>query len=89
MATSTTAASVIVPFPVTMRTAPSSVDFSNLAVGVFAGAPTAITGVALDAAGLSQTALQLTGASGLTQFRTYALLANGTTSNFLAFNAEL
>jgi hypothetical protein len=89
MATSTTAASVIVPFPVTMRTAPSSVDFSNLAVGVFAGAPTAITGIALDAAGLSQTALQLTGASGLTQFRTYALLANGTTSNYLAFNAEL
>jgi hypothetical protein len=88
---STTNAAICVQPPVPMRVAPTSVDFSNLAleiVGVAAYAATTCT-ISGSENGTHQTVLNVGGASGLTQFRPYSLHANNTTSSFLGLSAEL
>jgi hypothetical protein len=84
----TTASSVTRGALVSMRTTPSSVDFSNVTLydGVtFFG----ITGLTIWAATESHTfALLATGATGLTQYRSYFLLSSGA-AGFVALNAEL
>jgi hypothetical protein len=89
LASTTTAAQGQVLFPVTMRTAPTSVDFSNLTLydGVNFNAVTALTINAPTAGGFGSL-LNLTSSS-LTAFRSYSLLANSTTSSHLGFSAEL
>jgi hypothetical protein len=87
-ATSTTAASILIPIPVQLRTNPSSIEFSGLSL--FDGtAFTAVTGATLDNAGVKIVVVVATVASGLTQFRPYQLGANNNANMFLGINAEL
>ena len=84
----TTASSVTRGALVSMRTTPSSVDFSNVTLydGVtFYG----ITGLTIWGATESHTfALLATGATGLTQYRSYFLISSGA-AGFVALSAEL
>jgi hypothetical protein len=89
-ATSTTAAKVLVPLPVTPRVPPTSMSSGgNLAL------TDGVNTVGLNAApvlfipSIGQQQLNLTVASGLTQFRPYALLQNNDATSFIAFNMEL
>jgi hypothetical protein len=78
--------------PVTMRTAPSSVDFANLALTDGSNTPPAVTSVALDGSLNSSpncAQINFNVASGLTQFRFYTVTNNNSTSGYLGVNAEL
>jgi hypothetical protein len=86
---STTAAQIIANPPVTMRAAPSSVEFGNVGLGDGTNAPVAITAITIPHGGLNAIQLTATVASGLTQFRPYAILNNNNNTGFLALNAEL
>jgi hypothetical protein len=87
-ARSTNQVDAVVNFPSTMRTTPTSLDYSN--IGVYDGSTvTATTAIALDQTSPMFGALLITVASGLTQFRPYSLLSNNTTSAYLGFSAEL
>jgi hypothetical protein len=89
-ATTTTAASVLVPFPVTMRAKPTSIDSSNLAVTDFFGFSNSASVVALQAD--EETSLlarvNLT-TTGLTAYRPVALRSNNNVNGYLGFSAEL
>jgi len=75
-------------FPVTMRVIPSAIDFSTLAL--FDGVTLfTATNAAINTQSRNIGTLNITVASGLTQFRPYELLANNSTSSFLGFTAEL
>jgi hypothetical protein len=87
-ARSTNQVDIVVNFPSTMRTTPTSLDYSNIAV--YDGSTvTATTAIALDQTSPMFGGLLVTVASGLTQFRPYSLLSNNTTSAYLGFSAEL
>ena len=90
IANSTTACRISVTPPTEMRIKPNSVEFANLSL--FDGqAFFAVTGTTLDS-GINTPRLPYVNcgvASGLTAFRPYFLIANNTTSAFLAFSAEL
>jgi hypothetical protein len=89
-ATSATNVSGTVVLPTTMRVAPTAIDFSTL--GAFSsGANIAITAATLDttAVGLNSAAINFTVAAGLTQDRTYWIVANNSTSGFLGISAEI
>ena len=88
-ARSTTVANILVTFPVTMRIAPNAVDFSTLQVTFPGLSGDAVTALALDSTSTNTADLFCTVASGLTQFRPYALGNNNSTSGFLGFSAEL
>jgi hypothetical protein len=77
-----------VRLPVTMRAAPTSVDFSTICV--FDTATTiAVTAVSLLYETFNHGSIELTVASGVTQFRPYTINGNASTSAYLGFNAEL
>ena len=89
-ATSTTNVSGTVVLPTTMRVAPTAIDFSTL--GAFSsGANIAITNAVLDTAavGFNSAAINFTVASGLTQDRSYWVVANNSTNGFLGISAEI
>jgi hypothetical protein len=88
LAFSTTQANVSVPLPSNLRTTPSSIDSSTLALfdGVTVTAATNVTSQ-YPSKGIGN--LNITVASGLTQYRPVFLLANNSTSAFIGFNAEL
>jgi hypothetical protein len=87
-AASTTIAQCIVNLPVTQRIASAVVDFSTLSL--FDGVTfTAVTAMAFSAQSKNQPRLEATVASGLTQYRPYALLVNNSSAAFIGFNAEL
>jgi len=87
-ARSTNQVDIVVNFPSTMRTTPTSLDYSNIAV--YDGSTiTATTAISLDQTSPMFGGLLVTVASGLTQFRPYSLLSNNTISAYLGFNAEL
>lgn len=79
---------VSTPLPVRMRVAPSSLDYSTLAVydGV---SVIAVSSLTLDAGTNTDYASLNLGASGLTQFRPYFILGNNSSTAYLGFNAEL
>jgi hypothetical protein len=86
-ANSTSVARAVVPLPVTMRVAPSSLDYSGLywddQTGVFS-----ISGASIFTA--SPNAVCISGSSsGLTQFRPYALDLQTANSSYIGFGAEL
>jgi len=87
---STTGAYVTLIHPVTMRTNPSSVDFSTLAVYDY-NADNTVTNVAITSGGASPqaTLLTITVASGGTQYRPVQLNANSSTTAYIGLNAEL
>ena len=75
------------PLPVTMRTTPSSVDYSNLRVFDFVNAAIGVSAVTLLNTTGNPPAVSLT-ASGITTYRPYAILAN-TLPSYIGFSAEL
>jgi hypothetical protein len=85
----TTTANINVQFPVTMRTTPSSIDYSTLAL-IDATNVFAVSAASMNSGQNSviQAALNVT-TSGLTTYRFYSLLTNNSTSAYLGFNAEL
>jgi hypothetical protein len=89
-ARSTTVGDVVLNMPVSMRTAPASIDFSNIALlRDFGSSPIAITSVAFSGAGKNTTISGCTVASGLTAGQNYYTVANNSTSAYLAVSAEL
>ena len=88
---STTEASFVVPLPVTMRVAPTSIDFSTLRVTDFIGVNTPISSMSLTTSETTKFSARLysSGLSGLTQYRP-AFISNYNSSNgYLGFSAEL
>ena len=88
-ANGTTDASVNASFPTTMRTGPTSVEFSNLAVSDSANARSNVTTVTLYAASTQFANCGFTVASGLTAYRPYAVINQTSTTGYLGFSAEL
>jgi len=87
----TTLADAIVQYPVTMRTTPSSIDFSTLRISSQTGNDVALTNVALTSTASSSKMgrLVLTAAGSITANRPYFFGTNGSTSGYLGFSAEL
>ena len=75
---------------VTMRTNPSSLDFANL-ISADGNSSFAVTNLTYDTQTLNPNAVLLTAtvASGLTQWRPYYLIANGSSPSYVGLNAEL
>jgi hypothetical protein len=73
-----------------MRVAPTSLEFSTLAISDVLSAPIACSNVILSTDKGTKTAqiLTVTG-GGLTPFRSYMFLTNASTNGYLALNAEL
>jgi hypothetical protein len=85
---SATGAWLVIQNPVPMRTAPSSIDWSTLAVWD-GGAVRAVTGVTAGEFASYIARVFVTIASGGTQFRPVQLFANNSTSAYVGFSAEL
>jgi len=90
IASLTTQARISIKTPVTMRTAVSSAEYANLAVndGVNATAVSSVT-VAGTSQSLDHIAIDCVVASGLTQYRGYAVGANNNAAAYIGFSAEL
>jgi hypothetical protein len=90
MATSTTTAYFNIPFPVTMRTTPSSVDYANIGSGDYNNGVITPNFVGLTAYnGSVSITLQINVASGYTQYRPQQVLNNNNANGYLGFSAEL
>lgn len=87
-AISTTQTNTLVYCPVPMRTAPSSIDFSTLAV-FDGGTLTAVTDATIETAGKFTNNIRIIVASGLTNLRTYSLITNNSLSGYIGLSAEL
>ena len=87
---SSTAAGILLTHPVSMRVAPSVLDYSLLWLADHS-ATTVVTSLAINAnwSGKTTTMVVATVASGLTTNRPYFLLAQGTLSSYVGFSAEL
>lgn len=83
-----TLASVIYKTPVTMRVAPSSIDFANVALND-TNSVTAVTALTINRSNPDFCELTATVASGLTQYRPYNLVGNNTTAGYVGLSAEL
>lgn len=88
---STTEASFVVPLPVTMRVAPTSIDFSTLRVTDFIGVNTPISSMSLTTSETTKFSARLysSGLSGLTQYRPAFISNYNSSSGYLGFSAEL
>jgi len=88
--TSASAATGSIALPVTMRTFPTSVDFSTVTVqssaSIIGGTASSIT---LSGANTQQVGIDLSGMSGLTANQPARILSNNSTSAYLGFSAEL
>lgn len=84
-------AAFAVTFPVSMRTVPSSIDYSGLAVDLFGVGQYTFTALSLTASTrtLTSCVLETSGSTGLTAFRPYNLAGANNSSNYLGFSAEL
>jgi hypothetical protein len=85
---SATAAWLVIENPVPMRTAPSSVDWSTLTL-FDGGTLRAVTGVPAGELAPNICRINVSVASGGTQFRPVQLFANNSTAAFIGFSAEL
>jgi hypothetical protein len=83
--TGSTNARFVISYPVQMRVAPTSLDYSTLAVAEAGGSVIAATSAALDGV----LAVLITVSSGLTQYRSNFLYSNNSTSAYIGFSAEL
>jgi len=89
-AQSTTVAVGMISFPVPMRIAPTTVEFSNLAFENFAATQYAYTGITINAATTTPMSCKITGAvTGATGGQVGSISANNSTSGYLAISAEL
>ena len=87
----TTVSQYIINNPVTMRVAPTSVDYSNLGASVYGSGPVAITSLSLSANETNQNAITVwgTSASGITVAKPYFIANANTTSGYIGASAEL
>jgi hypothetical protein len=90
IAVSTTSILFTPVFPVTMRTYPTSLDYSSLCVYDGVNAVNAISSAAIQSGGgsLNSTSLNLT-VTGATQYRPYFFATNNNTAGYVGFSAEL
>lgn len=90
IATSITAAEISTTLPVTMRTVPSSVDYSTVRVsdGVTGSGAATLT---INTSGTFQNvgATTVSGVTGIVAYRPYFLQQNGSSTAYVGFNAEL
>jgi hypothetical protein len=88
---SSTSAYLLVQHPVTMRKAPTVIEYSTLCLEYYGVGSSAITALSIDSGANNATVSLLVGdvASGLTQFRPYRLANNASSSGYFAVNAEL
>jgi hypothetical protein len=85
---SATLATIFFSLPVELRANASAIEYSNLSV--YDGTSiTAVTSATLDNATKKVQKVNATVASGLTAYRPYSVIANGTSSFYIAFTAEL
>jgi hypothetical protein len=91
MGRSTTTSYGLVTFPVSMRTSPTSIDFSTLRIDDGTASTGSATAVTINSLFTSRNigALDLTFSSGVVQYRPYVIEANNSTSAFIGFSAEL
>lgn len=83
--TGSTNARFAISYPVTMRVAPTALDYSTLAVAEAGGSIIAVTSATLDGV----LAVLANVSSGLSQYRSNFLYSNNSTSAYLGFSAEL
>lgn len=89
-ARSTTAGEILTVLPVTMRTRPTSIDFSTLTLDDTFSVASSVTNAVIDSSTSGNNVVNTTcTSSGLTQARFYYLEANNSTSAYLGFSAEL
>ena len=86
-----TTCAITTNLPVSMRVVPSSVDFSTLTLFDIVGASNTVTTCTLDT---NQTTFNtgvanISAASGITNYRTYYIRGNASSSAYIAYNAEL
>ena len=87
---SSTAGQLNFLYPVTMRTTPSSIDFSNLAWYGGGGGPTSISNVVINGSYITSQGANLTVTStGLTNGSYYVIIQSAVGSAYLGLNAEL
>ncbi len=77
------------PYPVTMRTQPSSIDFANVAAQDSATTIIAITGLTINQSSLKTASLDFTVASGGTAHRPCRFINNNNAAGYVGLNAEL
>jgi hypothetical protein len=88
-AQSATSITALLTVPVTMRVAPTAVEYSTLTSWDGANLA-AVTNVAISQKGKNTTELTVTvGGGGLTTYRPYYVIANGSTNGYLALSSEL
>lgn len=87
IASSTTQAYIPIQTPVTMRVAPTAVDYSNIAA--YNNSVYAVTSLILSSAGNQYSQIQITVASGLTAGAAYSLITNNNSAGYIGFSAEL
>jgi len=86
----TTTGYILMDYPVTLRTTPSSLDYANLAVQLTdGGGVVAVTNLALDQNSLKNQTLLFTVGSAGTAFRPCRLLNNNNAAGYVGLNAEL
>ncbi len=88
-ASSTTITATLAP-PVSMRIAPNAVEFSTLTFWDGTGGLGVITALTIATAGKNMTEFTVTASGGgITTYRPYFVIANGSTNAYLALSAEL
>ena len=87
VAASSTAVDIVVKNPITMRIAPTSLDYAGLRTYDSVNAAT-VTSAVVNGTGIDNTRLGISVSSGLTQFRPYQLIGNSG-SSYIGFSAEL
>lgn len=78
----------MIPFAVTMRIAPTAVDYSTLRVNDTSTAFT-VTSVTIDQTSQNMAAVTFTTAGTLTVYRPYSISANNSTSAYVGFSSEI
>ena len=88
--TSTTNTAVTIPFGTIMRVIPTGIDFGNLGSSDLVNATINATSVTLNGNTTKEVAVVVLGhASGITQYRPYALIGQTSTVGYIGFTAEL
>jgi len=85
----TTAANICVVNPVTMRVAPTAIDFSTLGIGDAIGYNLAVSALTISHAGITSSYLAATNATGASTARTAFLQNKDSTAGYLGLSAEL
>jgi hypothetical protein len=86
---STTQAYIHYQFPVQMRSTPSSIEFSNVAVQPAGGGVTALSTLTIDQLGLESASLTATTTSSWTLLIPCRMINNNNAAGYVAFSAEL